>query len=415
MSPEPEAFFAELAARALEGAQAAPSYVSAMPMVGRGWRLTFRLAGGEESVRVNAIRYPDGFVYAYLRAEPGPRAGHLDRVGRLLCRALERVPLEGPLPDPSRAAVAERQEPRQPRGESIGIYLPGDCDRACEFCSVSVQRLQGALPVVRPDVLAEAWASIESRLRERAEDADAITVEWSGKDCLASPLFDRALALAHSLGFRKMGIQSPGTRLADASFVQVLVDHDVDHAALTAHGVDAEVFDSVGGKEGAHRIFWQGVEHLRAAGIRISLEVPCVRNTVDTLPEHLAALVERMGPDTPITIFFWYPSDDMEHTYGERGVDFDTALSSLARLARSVPPRRVAVNGIPECVAPPALREHFFWSYGRQHMSFVDFERIDACDECAARDRCPGVVPSYGRTFELTPRPLGDSPPAAPA
>ncbi len=415
MPTDPETFFAELAERALADARAAPTYVGAMPMVGRGWRLTFQLAGGNASVQVNAIRHPDGFAYAYLPAEPGPRAHHLDRVGRLLCHALERVPLQAPLPDPSRAAVAQRREPRRPRRESLGIYLPGDCDRGCEFCSVSVQRSAGALPVIRPEVLAEAWASIESQLRERAERAHEIAVEWSGKDCLASPLFDQALALAHSLGYRRMGIQSPGTRLADESFVRELAEHGVDHASLTAHGVDRETFDSVGGKDGAHRIFWQGVEHLRVAGIRISLEVPCVRRTVDGLAEHVADLVERMGDHAPITVFFWYPSDDMEHTYAERGVPFDVALGSLERLAQLVPHRRVGVNGIPECVAPPSLRRHFFWSYGRQHMSFVDFERVDACADCAARDRCPGVVPSYGRTFELEPKPLMEGAPAAPA
>jgi hypothetical protein len=190
-----------------------------------------------------------------------------------------------------------------------------------------------------------------------------------------------------------MAVQSPGSRLLEPGFLDYLHEHSVNRVSLTAHAGDQATFDEVAGKPGAYRMFWEGFEKLLAAGtFEVKLEVPCVARTVDGLPEHLANLA---GYPCLITCFHWYPSEDMNDTFATIGVPYARTIEALERTRALVPPQRVSVDGIPECVAPPSLMRHYYWRYAGGHTSFLDFQRISACADCAARDRCPGAVPVY--------------------
>ena len=397
-TPQPQAFFSQLVARALAQAKTPPTLADVTPLADRGWRLSFRLAdGGPGAVEVNAVEAdaPAGYDYAYVPADPeGPRPEHLDRVGHLLCRALGRLRLAGSKPalvvTPSEDELDEHDE-----REHLSFWLIGDCDRACEFCSVSIQapesRSLARLPLMA-DTASASFTTIAAQLQANAARADAFTVEWSGQDCLLSPDFDRGLKLAYDLGYRRMGIQTPGSRLVEPGFVEFLKAHSVVRAGLTAHAGDRETFDRSGGKPGAFDIFWAGLHALLEHDFDVALEVPCTARTVDGLPEHLARLCEF---PCPVTCFFWYPSTDMNDTFDRIGMPFARALEALRRAKALVSARRVAIDGIPECVRPGDLLDHYFWGYGGGHMSFIDFQRVDACRSCAAVERCPGAAPVY--------------------
>lgn len=404
-------FFAELAATALATAKAAPELVDVTPLIGRGWCLGFRVANERaDIVEVNALTEPSSqqLEYSYRPAnlDSPTRERRLDRVGLLLCKALERVPIEGELPE---IAVEIEAEDEPPPRENMSFWLPGECDRGCIFCSVSVESsthgLALRLPLMQSGTASREREDLEAKLRAHASRAAEICIEWSGKDCLLSPLFDDGLRLAHELGYRDMGIQTPGSRLLEDGFVQFLREHSVVRAGLTAHAGDEATFDEVGGKAGAYNTFWAGLEQLLANDFRVSLEVPCVAKTVDGLAQHVAKLV---GYPCSITCFFWYPDEDMDGTFPTIGMPYARAIAALERLRERVPARRVAIDGIPECAVASDLREHFFWSYGGGHMTFIDFERVPACASCSARDRCPGVPPVYLQHHEFEYPPLPD-------
>ncbi|PRQ06416.1 radical SAM protein [Enhygromyxa salina] len=407
--PDPAAFFAEITASALATAKAAPELVDVTPLIGRGWCLDFRVANEwADIVQVNALAEGGGqtLAYSYRPASVGSpqRERRLDRVGLLLCKALERVPIDGELPPV--AVVVDDPDDEPPPRENVSFWLPGDCDRGCEFCSVSVEPSAERalrLPLMQSGTASRERADLEAKLRVTVDRAAEICIEWSGKDCLLSPLFDDGLRLAHELGYRDMGIQTPGSRLLEDGFVEFLRAHSVVRAGLTAHAGDEATFDLVGGKAGAYTTFWAGLERLLAADFQVSLEVPCVAKTVEGLPEHVANLASY---PCSITCFFWYPDDHMGDSFPVIGMAYERAIAALERLRELVPPQRVAIDGIPECAVSSELRQHFFWSYGGGHMTFIDFERVPACASCSARDRCPGVPPVYLQHHEFPYQPL---------
>jgi hypothetical protein len=419
---DPEAFFANLAATALARAKAAPTLVEVTPLIGRGWCLGFRVANEQRDiVQVNALSTAGSAAaleYSYRPAKLGSpqREQHLDRVGHLLCKALERAPIDGELPPLGAEAEALDDEP--PPRETMSLWLPGECDRGCIFCSVSLQpdhapdvihEIQPRplrLPLMHSGELSRGRAELEAKLRANADRAAEIQVEWSGKDCLLSRLFDDGLQLAYALGYRDMSVQTPGSRLLEDGFIEFLREHSVVRVGLTAHAGDQATFDAVGGKPGAHELFWTGFARLLEAGFDVSVEVPCIANTVDGLPQHLAKLATYA---CRITCFFWYPDQNMDGTFAVMGMPYARAVAALEQARELIAPQRIAIDGIPECVVSADLRQHFFWSYGGGHMTFIDFERVPACERCAARDRCPGVVPAYVQHHEFSYQPLSAS------
>lgn len=389
--PEPREFFDELCQLALASAKSAPTLVEVLPLAGRGWRLGFQVAGGPEVVEFNAMATLNGrlsFTHRPITAANERREIHVSRVAKMLCRALGRCPLPRELP---RLAREGKERTR------LSFWLAGDCDRGCIFCPVSLETERGhaTLPQLamgmdvsaRPD-----WQELSSELRQNQHRAAGCRVEWSGQDCLLSPSFDPGVRLAFELSYREMGIQTPGSRLLAPGFVDFLVDHSITRVALTAHAGDAATFDHVGGLAGAYDTFWKGLEAVLAAGLEVSLQVPCVRETVDGLPEHLGRLAQY---DAAITCFFWYPDGAMHDSFTELGMPFGPAVAALERARRLLPARRVEIDGIPACVAPRALREHYLWKYGVHHTTFIDFEHIEACERCSLKESCPGAAPVY--------------------
>ena len=410
--------FEGLSKQALARAKAAPALVGVSPLLERGWLLEYSVADGDERILVNAIVDPNHaqaleFSYRPPKHDDPRRAQHLGRVGHLLCQALRRVPVPT-LPEPPRVVEV-------PKRESLGLYLIGTCDRGCIFCSrvlnapqdvpvtelaaessfrARLPVLPGAVGPVGPDpnrrdeLMPE---EIEALLRARLDHREQIMVSWSGMDCLASPHFDDSVRLAHRLGFREMSVQTPGSRLLEPGFLDFLSAHSVSSVALTAHARDEASFDRIGGKVGAYRMFWDSVEQLLARGFELSFEVPCIADTVDDLPAHLAQLATY---PCNLGVFYWYPSPDMDARFSSMGMSFSRAIEALQRAREGLAPKRVLVDGIPLCVAPRELVDHYNWGYGL-HMAFLDCEHVALCEGCTIRDSCPGIAPVYGMHYAL--------------
>lgn len=379
----------------------APKLTEIVPLMERGWRLRWALADNpNDFVEINALieEQPQPHVeYQYRRPshDQPTREAHLHRVAQTLCTLLTRASASASsLPHVPKAVENNGFEPGRPQRDQLRIWLEGGCDRACEFCVVSLNPIgnRHSLPVNNAGRLAE----IRQRLRDRAGSAETTRIDWNGKDCLLAPGFDEALRLAHDLGYRDMTVQSPGSRLADPKFVDFLVHHSVTEVRLTAHGKDPEIFDAVAGREGAYDLFWQAIEHLRSVDVSLFLAVPIVRKTVDTLAEHVEQLCE-LGSE--ITCFHWYADPELEHEFANLGTTYDRSVEQLQLLSKRIPARRVTVSGIPQCAMPSHLWEHFLCQYGTRHTRLLDYEPLPECEACPARDRCRGAASVYLKHF----------------
>jgi hypothetical protein len=218
-------------------------------------------------------------------------------------------------------------------------------------------------------------------------------------------LFDELVVLAHELGFRNMNIQTPGSRLLEDGFIEFLAAHSVVGVALTAHAGDEATFDQVGGAVGAYRSFWTSFERLLAESFELYIEVPCVTTTLAGLTEHVARLASYT---CALTCFHWYPDGHTAAASIELQAPYQRTIMALARLREQVPPSRVSIDGVPECVVPSELRSHFAWSYGAGHMGALEFERVPGCDGCVAAERCPGIPAVYLARHRLDHEPVHD-------
>ena len=408
MSTEAEAYFRALAERGLARAKAAPSLEAIESRAAQGWLLRFSLAG-EQSVSIDARPERDRLRFAYRKPAAGPHQAKLERAGLLLCRALTqaqvgRVP---PALEPERTIEPPPDEVEVKR-EGLWLYLPGQCDRGCSFCTIHLQmpevedapglgdrvRARLGLPMVRerePDFRGQLIA----RLHEHAERAHEVQIAWSGQDCLSSPIFDELLSLAHELGYRDMTVQTPGTRLLEPGFLDRLAAHSICGIGLTAHAADNAEFDRIGGKAGAAELFWTTLEVLDEREFEVSVEVPLIADTAAGLAELVPRLLEhRCGA----TVFYWYPEAEVTEHFGRLSLPFDEAIAALERLRERVPAGRVGLDGIPPCVAPTSLTAHFHWLYGR-HMDSAATESLPLCRTCALVESCPGAATVYRETY----------------
>ncbi|MCB9754088.1 MAG: radical SAM protein [Myxococcales bacterium] len=280
------------------------------------------------------------------------------------------------------------------------------CDRACLFCAdrygrvadpdgyVDETRLGELRLLQRPDYMATRRAAIEEALRRASQHEPSTQVAWTGMDCLASPLFDDALALAHALGFTEMELQSPGTRLTESGFARQLARSGVGGVSLTAHGHRAETFDYVNGRPGSHAAFWQAARAVLEAGMKLRVSAPILQQNLAELPELAAELA---ALDAPVTLFYYHDQDSLIPHYPRLAVPFDQLRPALERVRERVAPRRVTLTGVPPCALSHALREHFPWDYGRGggHHSHARFESLPICSSCPHASACPGAPIQY--------------------
>ncbi len=251
---------------------------------------------------------------------------------RAIAIALARAPLK-----PPQAALAPVK--RKP----LFVRLPSLCDRGCVFCGPNHRRLSDPTldtwaDQIRADIAAGEsdpehtdWDAIEACIREgRAEHN---TINWSGNDPLNSPVFERALKLAHDLGYGAMSVQSPGTQLADSDYTDHLHRLGVRVVALTCHGPNREVFDLTGGKSGAYDLFWASVENAGRLGWSVGFQVPLVATNVDVVSETVRALIP--VPNSDISVFYWHPADE----FADAVHSLPLGAERLALALHSVPQR----------------------------------------------------------------------------
>ena len=159
------------------------------------------------------------------------------------------------------------------------VALTYRCDLACGFCYAGCGR--GGLP--------EGWSE------ERVMDDDAVcrvlgvirhqarcpSVSFTGGEPLLRPGLSRFVRHAKGLGL-KANLISNGQRLDDRRAGE-LTEAGLDSAQLSLEGPTAEVHDAAVGRRGAFDRLWDGLERLRARGVRVHTNTTVTRKNRDFL------------------------------------------------------------------------------------------------------------------------------------
>lgn len=387
------------------------------------WRLNVSFREGDATIYAGDPEGP-GFAGRYFGFCFQGASADLDEMAERLARGLARAPLRPPegmqsqepsdATDPSEAGSVAYEvvatAAREARRERVSFSA--HCDRACVFCNTNYQRERAPeLPpwtvrqrrenaALLTAVKAEEFAEFKRSLSVWREEGVRV-LDWGGPDVLNSEHFDEALDLAYAAGFRDMSIKTPGTRMAEAAFVESLYARGVREVLLTWHASSREGFARTNGHPDGLALTRAALSNAIAVGMRVFVHVPCVRTNVEEVPAVLEMLA---GEDiATLSAFYWHPEAGYPDAYAHLPLSVEEAKTVWRRAAPLVPAGRVHVSGLPLCGIPQGLEDHFAWDLDGSHIRALERSHGGACDGCAARDVCTGLPSSYWGTHSVVP------------
>lgn len=250
------------------------------------------------------------------------------------------------------------------------------CDNRCAFCA------QRGL-----ETPADASAPADAFPALRAT-ADELT--FVGGEPTLDPGLAGLVAGARAAGFRRIGLQTNGRRLADGACTAALAAAGLTDVHLSLHGADAPLHDYHAGVEGAFD------KALLALGAARTQRLDAVVTTVVTRSNfrHLAPLPRLLKGAGVSAWSLAFP-----RAAGAAAAAFDRLMPRLAlatpfvlhaldlALKAGLP---AFVQGAPACLLGP---------FATRLLPEPPRAFGAACTGCAARAGCPGVDPAYLRRF----------------
>src|SRR5262245_44910124 len=131
------------------------------------------------------------------------------------------------------------------------------CDNRCVFCAQTGLADGGADP-----------SPLDARLAALAATAEGLS--FTGGEPALDPALPEAVAAARRAGFRRVGIQTNGRRLAEPGFARDLAARGLTDVHLSLHGAEAAVHDYHTGQPGSFARLVAGIAAARAAGLVVA-------------------------------------------------------------------------------------------------------------------------------------------------
>ena len=295
--------------------------------------------------------------------------------------------------------VTSRRGP-EPRVGRVAVEVAETCDNRCLFCC-----REG---LAEGDEGEHELGPLAARLAAARELADEVTLVGGEPTLLGDALVD-AVARARALGFRRVGLQSHGRHLGEATgagLLRRLVDAGLTDVQLSIHGDGAAVHEHHVGVVGAWDEVTRVLTALRGHRVQVAVVTVLTRSNfrnLQRLPEWLRTRgVDAWGIVVPRAAggARWR----FEQVIPRLGMAMPHALRALdAGRRRRLP---TWIIGAPECLLGPYRR----WSLAEaEPRSYAP-----ACAGCPARTSCPGIDPVYLARFggaELSSARLAALPP----
>ena len=257
------------------------------------------------------------------------------------------------------------------------VRLGLDCNNECVFCAQD-----GLVPPAATSFEADLTAA-----RGRAEEVTFVGGEPSLDDALIEKL-----TLARAAGFRRIGLQTNGRRLADLAYTTSLVRAGLTDVHLSLHGGDAAAHDYHTNRPGSFDELLAGIQAARTNALPIVVTTVLTRSNFRVLgdiPPLLAARGVRAW-FVSVPVLAGRAATLRDRVAPRLGLALPFALHALAAAHALRLPGFVV--GAPLCLLGPVRRARDRW--GR-------LEPTRRCaTACPARPACPGVDAEYLARFE---------------
>ena len=258
------------------------------------------------------------------------------------------------------------------------VRITSQCDNQCLFCA------RQGLPNEEPP-------SLGAVLSEARQTSDELMLVGGEPGLVPESRLVETLAQARALGFRRIGLQSNGRRLAEAGLAGRLAKAGLTDVHLSLHGAEAAVHDYHVGVRGAFVQGLAAIGTVRAAGLTVAVSTVLTRSNYRVL-KPMPRLLSSSG------VSAWNVL--LPRTAGALGAVFDRVMP---RLAMALPFALHAVDaagrlglpaflqGAPACLLGP-LANRALEGDVRTH--------APACQSCPSRSHCPGLDEGYLARFK---------------
>ncbi len=285
--------------------------------------------------------------------------------------------------------LVTREICRRTNGTSVHMHtvrVNFHCNQSCHFCFVSTH-----LPPAR-----------EEKVREAILEAGSVggILALSGGEPTLNPRLVEYVRLGKEAGACEIELQTNATRLGSADLTRSLAEAGLDVAFVSLHGSTADVSDAVTDAPGTFDKTVQGLDQVRAHGIRMRINfVFCETNRQD-FPQFVKLVAERW-PEALVSVSFVAPSTDMVPRDASLVPRYSDVLPSMAeglRLAREL---KVGITGfesmcgLPLCLIPVGLEEYFNLPDIMEGIDGGEFIRPEPCTRCNLAGRCYGLRRGY--------------------
>jgi MoaA/NifB/PqqE/SkfB family radical SAM enzyme len=263
--------------------------------------------------------------------------------------------------------------------ETVTVFTNLTCNQRCGFCTFRRSQDEAG------------FASTERIARDIEAAAGAKTLVLSGGEPTLLPSLIEHVRHARRLGIASVVLETNAMMLAYPERALALADAGLTRVRVGLHAASAAHADAVSGTPGGLALTLRGMRNARDAGLEVEASIAITRTNLHDLPALPALCFDHRASDLLLRVV-----TDGEPRWTARYAEIVPAVTELAHAARerSMIARFDGRHGVPLCFFPERRRYPELFAGGAPREAH-GFERIAACEGCAARERCPGVPASY--------------------
>jgi MoaA/NifB/PqqE/SkfB family radical SAM enzyme len=291
------------------------------------------------------------------------------------------IPLAGNLNDPS----------------WLSICLSGECGSKCVFCFTEF---------IRHDPGLNFDEVVESLDTGRAARVDSVV--FSGGEptlCKDLPLF---LTLARERGYRQIGIQTNGHRLAREEYLTTLVEAGLSNVLVSLHGASAEIHDTITRTPHSYKRAVQAINNVQCTNVVCTVNfVVCKLN--GPLATEMVEFASRQHWEVAVRFSFLIIEGAAHDSLRENIPTLPEFVEWIGAAHGRAKELGVAieVDNVPPCISTELrTAESYSRSQRRSLMQVSPFYAADryrgefdvklaACDKCASAANCFGLQMAY--------------------
>lgn len=257
------------------------------------------------------------------------------------------------------------------------------CNSSCTVCMLS--NVKGRMAAVDFETFSRVVTTL---VNERRYD----NLILSGAEITTFAHIEQYVRYAASFRwFRKIQIQTNGRKLADPSYLAMLVDAGVNEFFVSVHGLE-ECHDAISGVSGSYSATMKGIGNLSGSRVNVITNTVLTRSNLNNLVPLFKQLCA--APVHEMHLWNFFPMAAADHL--DLLVSMSELIALLPEIIAAVAPsgKPLVLKGFPECLSPGAscyidsdfplniIQDDFWCEFAKNGFGNCVYKDICSAGEC---------------------------------